>query len=440
MKRISPEEHERLVNLAKRREARRVARLRRLDAAAPAALSHSSSYLNSIEFYDRRAELSRQKRRHASRPLKFPKTFSFIDQPDDATAVIEDFVARAMTRPGRMYIDQRYCTAVDLCAEAVLNAVTREAKKYYKIGFAGHFPADPEIRQIVEATGISNELGVTTDQTGDFLCHRLVKGRFDGTQAKENSMCDEESASLIDYLNQCLQRYGKKLTGAAEQRFIDLVAEVINNCEDHSGRAEWWLAAYMRQPKDRDYGDCHIAIFNFGDTIAETLQRLDDSDTTRKAIEDLVRRHNAKKSFLTGKYSHENLWTLSALQGGVSSKNPKEPGHGHRGMGTVKMLQAFMRLGAVREGGDRPVMAILSGRTHIRLDQKYGLIQRPGAEAGQQDMITFNPQSSLLERPDEAYVCPVSRFFPGTLISLRFYIDPKHLESVPDYAEDHRPS
>ena len=84
-------------------------------------------------------------------------------------------------------------------------------------------------------------------------------------------------------------------------------------------------------------------------------------------------------------------------------------------------------------------MALVSGRTHIAFDGRYLMkeIETPSREL--RKTITFNKKHDLGVAPDPTCVRILERFFPGTLLSVRFFIDPMHLDEVPDYAKDHRP-
>jgi hypothetical protein len=114
-------------------------------------------------------------------------------------------------------------------------------------------------------------------------------------------------------------------------------------------------------------------------------------------------------------WQEESLWTLYALQEGVS-RFRNTVGHIDRGNGTVKMIEFFSELAS-----GRPQMALISGRTHILFDGKYRI--SPIEVDGEiRKVIAFNNNNDLRERPDPDYVRTLRNHFPGTLISLRFQL------------------
>jgi hypothetical protein len=441
VKRLDEEQRDAQLRQRDRKERHRLAQkllhFRRQKRLVQKSL-RKESYADIFTFYASRTQQGKQKRRRSA-TLQFPRVFSFIDAPDEAIRTVESFVAKVRSRPGQIGINQTRCEQIDVCAEGVLIALALAAKRKHKILYAGSFPEKPEVFEIVQATGITYALGISRDRSNRFLVHPLVQGRTSPGKSRESSVCELETTRLVEYINECLKRYGKILTSEAVGRFTDMIAEVVNNCEDHSGRAEWWLSAYMRQPEAAAYGDVHITIFNFGDTIADTMQRLPSDSEIRGDIEGLIRKLERERVFLKGAYSVENVWTLCSLQAGVSSKNPQPEELGHRGGGTVKLIEAFLRLGRVDGVDVRPKMALVSGRTHITFDGSYSFREVPTNAGEMRKTITFNSTHDLGEPPDPASVQILREYFPGTLLSFRFFLQQKHLDTVPDYAADHRP-
>jgi hypothetical protein len=160
---------------------------------------------------------------------------------------------------------------------------------------------------------------------------------------------------------------------------------------------------------------CHLVLFNFGDTIFESLQQNSTSYEMREKIIGLVKHHTDRNffDFSKRKWQEESLWTLYALQDGVSRYKSTEGGE-DRGKGTVRMLEALAGLSA-----EQRQMVIVSGSTCIQIDGTYTIQEGP-IDGNAQKTIAFNSQNSLLDPPDERAVRSLDARFPGTLISLRF--------------------
>jgi hypothetical protein len=228
-------------------------------------------------------------------------------------------------------------------------------------------------------------------------------------------------------VNDCLARYGFTLGPEIAGYLSSLVGEVIGNAEDHSSRGEWWMAAYLHQGSDVDYGDCHLTIFNLGKTLSETLQQLPADSLLRRNINSLVETHT-KFHFFGPSWTEENLWTLYALQEGVSRYNIEVDSLGYRGIGTVDMIEFFQRLGQSEK--TQPRMCVVSGKTHINFDNRYTMRPQKTQSGETRRIIAFNKENDLERPPETGYVAGLHRFFPGTLISLRFYLDKKHLKKT----------
>lgn len=161
---------------------------------------------------------------------------------------------------------------------------------------------------------------------------------------------------------------------------------------------------------------CEIAIFNFGNTIAETFQRLPRDSFTYKQVKAYLDTHSQRRLFSTG-WRHEDLFTLIALQGNVSSKNnnPQDT----RGNGTVDLIEFFQRVHAecAVAKDAQATMSLISGSTVIFFDGRYQM--RPNENGIK--VIAFNDDNNLLQRPSSSCVRQLrGATFPGTLISLKF--------------------
>lgn len=440
MKRVPPEDRARLdaraVRVGRRRLKRRLARAavgRRRNRGRPVPKN------GLIDEYAARAKLKPRKKGTPNRGrIDFPATFSFIDDPDAALAAIEEVVQAAVGRPRRLVFNQSACREVDFCAMSVLNALVVDLTGRQRVHCRGSFPNAPEPNEIARATGLAKALGALDpkDDPDNFLHHPLRMGRTTPVGAKRTSDRERESTALVEYINRCLDRFGFELADDGVHYLSSLVSEVINNAERHSGRPRWWVGGYLRAAPGAEVGDCQLAIFNFGTTIAESLRTLPETAALRSGIARLVSIHKDNRWFEpTRRWTEETLWTLFALQQGVSRKNDEPIGTdlGTNGQGTVDMIRTFQEMGQRHGRTERPAMAVVSGRTHIRFDGRYSM--RPVREPDGTDRMTiaFNEENKLSERPDETAVRALDRYFPGTVISLRFFLDRRYLSQVHEH-------
>jgi hypothetical protein len=248
---------------------------------------------------------------------------------------------------------------------------------------------------------------------------------------------DQELAAtrLVQYLCKCFEKAGYKLNIHGQRHVVKWVGEIITNAEEHSGRNEWFSIGYMLPPNRSDDGDspehligeCQLVIFNFGKTIFESIIDPNTPQGTRDEISQLAATHSRKKFFFAESFTQADLCTLYALQDGVSRFSVR-PGASSRGKGTVQMINAFQQLGS-SAGHSQPRMTLLSGRTRILFDPKYRLqpVRVPG---GVRNIIAFNDQNDLEEKPDPANVHMISGTFPGALLSFKFFMDRSFLKKL----------
>lgn len=113
-----------------------------------------------------------------------------------------------------------------------------------------------------------------------------------------------------------------------------------------------------RRHKVPEYGDCHITIVNFGTTLRDSLQSLPSNSKLRLDIETLTALHAGRSFFVRPHWNPDDLWTLYALQEGVSRYNKGVDDIGTRGVGTADVIDFFQQLGKSQAAGSEPKMCI----------------------------------------------------------------------------------
>jgi hypothetical protein len=286
------------------------------------------------------------------------------------------------------------------------------------------------------SSGILKHMGANVKLPAELLDRLRFSDLRVGRPSPPNVTSDIELAasSLAEFFDECLKTENHRLKEIWKSNLIQLVTEVLDNAEEHgSGQKIWYTIGYYNKfEQEDDGGECHIVIFNLGESIYESLNREDTSESLKTQIRDLAREHHERGYFAIVNRSvglwipmweEESLWTLYALQEGVSRFSNRPEGI-DRGNGTVKMIEFFAELAS-----GKPQMALISGRTHILFDGKYKLA--PVAIGNEtRKVIAFNKSNDLRERPDPEYVRTLWDHFPGTLVSLRFQLRQADLANV----------
>ena len=330
-----------------------------------------------------------------------------------------------------MHLDQSPCTLLDYGAEAVAGVIARAARDGHGVQFNGAYPRGEEELEMAVAAGLPKLMGVAVPSIPFFRPFPLHQGRCGAAKATASDERDRVADSFARYLDACLEDFGIGLSDVGLVRVLDLISEVIGNSEDHGRRPDWWLGGYLRRMDD-EHGDCHIALFNFGETIARSMQRLPSESMLRKQIEHLAGQH-VKNGFFGTSFGEDELWPLYALQAGASRFQTSPDGMDQtRGQGLAKMVTMFQELGATPRPGAEPRMALVSGSTYIRFNARRYPMKEQGTESGDfRRIIAFNDENKLERPPNPKNVRRLRAFFPGTVISLSLYLDRNHLRTLP---------
>lgn len=362
--------------------------------------------------------------------IDFPAIFSLLEDPDGVLFFFKKF----RTELGKKFIknlifDHSKCEVLGLDAVTLTDAylmeeLNRRGKDTLIVG--GVYPKSLPLKIMFKAIGTLRmmqhpEMALPEEveqriERSDLYCGNARSLR----KARDR---DDAATSLAEYFNRVLSHQGYTLVDEGQQYFCDLITEVIGNAEEHSGR--WYTRAFS-QPglaEGSDLEDCHIVIINFGKTIYESLSARSASSEVKGRIEAIAALHN-KMRFFKPEWNEECLWTLCALQHGVSRYTDTQKGLTLRGRGTVTMIKAFSELAVKPQK-----MCVLSGSAYILFDGTYQLYETDG-DGKKRLQISFNKEMSLEVPPDSTYVHSLKNHFPGTIISLRFSLNKQHLDEI----------
>lgn len=371
--------------------------------------------------------LSGRDRKHAPRKMradpipqiKVPESFSFLRTPKQSISVIRALARRRGAHLRGVVFDHSAVKEFDLAAECTLDIVAidlRRENRGRKLILRGHLPEDDRARRFIRAVGIIKNLSVAQHYLPEEEERRLkiFKMRTRRNTTASPLYKAQVLKEFVDYIDECLVEHGFKLRPEERARLLIYAGEILDNAEEHAGMREWSIVGYV----DTDSEDhlCEIAIFNFGRSFAETFSSLSQNSYAYKEVAPYLDQHRRKGFFNTG-WREEDLLTLVALQGHVSSKNTSSSTT--RGQGTVDIIKFFQKvhLECVGTAGPCAEMAILSGKTHILFDGTYQM----APDASGRNVIAFNAQNDLSSKPDPKYVRNLGGDgFPGTVISIRF--------------------
>ena len=349
-------------------------------------------------------------------PLRAPKVFSFIDNPDGTIGFMNTVIAEVLRGTRALYIDQSKHERIDLCAGAVLNAVAHEARSEVGTRFAGRYPRTDEAIEMVVAAGLPSLFhthNLSLPHVSTFEVRRGERVTADGTTS---SPVEAISHDLVSYVRRCFATHKRELSAEDLDRIGKIVGEVLANANEY-GNGQWWTSGYMRNRPGGQIGECHLVFFNFGPSVAESIRTLQQGEL-RSEIEQLVKAHNQQNFFgLSQSWDEDALWTLYALQEYVTCHHSETPTI--RGLGSAEIFSAFQELCASDDVTIAPRMSLVSGRVHFLFDGRYPMAE----DSKGRRILALNTHNDLDHPPDKGVVTLLQKPFPGTLLSLRFFLD-----------------
>ena len=434
MKKLDPEKKQRLINLQEERESRALKRKNTKKKKKPTIHQNVIKDSNLLNYLVKHNFQYKTKYKGPIHSIKIPKDFSFITNQNETLRTIAHLVT-AINDPSieHLNIDHSECLKLDLGASAVMDVIILEATKTWKSlenppVVDGFYSIDAKVNEIIKVSGIIKNLKhkdaeVAPEVLKKYELFTLQEGsKSQNLSAFQSTQAELIATKLTDYVDKILGKVDFMLTLAGKKNFIHMVSEVLDNAEQHSHTSTWYVSGYLNEKKI-----CNIAIFNFGETISETLSSAKLNWQLKNNIQELIKTHSKKGFFKFGyTWSAENLWTLYALQEGISRFNI-EGRKIHRGQGTVRLIEFFLDLASKNNIEVPPRMVLISGNTFILFDGKYSL--KDMSVAGElRQVIAFNEANSLEDRPDQNNIKKLKFSFPGTIITMRFCIEGEYLK------------
>lgn len=382
--------------------------------------------------------------------VKIPEVFSLIRNPDACIEVYCNIMnAFYKNDLDGMYFDHTYCRELEIGASTVMDVFVMNLEKHKKnqgieFSLAGRLPIEEKCKTMLIVSGIIKHLEFkeieqeTMDSyPGEIRRLDLISGgKSTSTYRVNHSLTSDIVATKVaHYFEECLTTQGLGIKPEGKAYIGQLVGETINNCQLHSGDfSQFYTLGHYFSEDGAGYGECQIVIFNFGQTIYEGLKHNALDSSTVNDLQEITKLHTNKGLFKFNHWDEEVLWTLYALQDGVSrEKSEEDP---DRGTGTVKLIESFQNIGATLKGKIAE-MSIISGSTHIYFDGKY-TIKREKRNNEYRDIIAFNEKNDLEDVPDKNYVKKLNNYFPGTIICLDFYIDRDYIINLQEERKNGR--
>jgi hypothetical protein len=230
----------------------------------------------------------------------------------------------------------------------------------------------------------------------------------------------KNAKTIVDYINNCLKNNSYELSIDGEKNILDMVGEILSNAEDHSPFNTYYVTANYKQFHYEDgsmVGELYMSFLNFGFSIYEGF--VETKDDNKELYDELKKGSEMIK--MSVPFSEDNLFTLYALQDGVSRLKFKDQS---RGTGTMKFLNCFFEFGDYHNNEKKhsPNFSILSGKTQLICDNKY----KPFIKNGEY-FLSLNDDKDLSLPPSKEHLKNLDFNFPGTLLSVSAFLNNEHI-------------
>lgn len=378
-----------------------------------------------------------------------PNVFSLIDNPKESFKFLRRVLLSLLCEQSkRVVIDYRNCRDLSIGAQVLLDIILSDVFHFYSrcveiprikrtvgitkefVGSGGSENTPRFVEKILFSVG---SFAIHTNQNIDFpdiipyaLCTHNRGANFNRVKAMERK--DVDTTALADYVIDSLAKMGKKLTIEALENLCIVIGEVLINAEEHATTQHRFSIGYFQDMTEdgQHVGIFRLAILNFGKTIYEKFK---DPACPNKAVVEkmnaLSKQYTGRSLFASKEFEEETLWTLYALQDGITSVADRKRGHG-----SIQFMDSFFKLNG-RDGNidPRSRMTIHSGRTSITLNNRHAISEET-INGERVKVMTFNDTNTFNQRPDKENVKFVENYFPGTMISAKIIFDEEDFSAI----------
>lgn len=372
-----------------------------------------------------------------SQKIEIPEVFSISEDVESAIRLLKKTYTLCMnSEVKKVFFDHSKCVNLGLSASTIMDIIVLAVEKYREksgnsLELSGNLPHDRKARDILLASGLPYHLKADSYESFD----EARVERFEtikGNHSLSVNKADEIATKLTLYFNKCLRTQSMELNDEGKRVLSRILGEVISNCEIHGGdSATWYTQGHYQMKEDNSYGEMQLLFLNLGETIYEGLKSQTTSTETKQRLEHIMKK---QKEYMNSYWDEEMIYTVFALQEGISRLRDKNiEGYEGRGSGTVSMIEMFNDIGE-SQNGLKPQMTIVSGNTQIRFTDDYKMQpvkfkEDKVFETGEKQIIAFNDENNIYAPANPKNVSKINQFFPGTVISLKFYLDSRYISN-----------
>lgn len=368
--------------------------------------------------------------------VKIPEYFSILNNTEQSIDVFQKMLNTLFIEtPNSVIFDYKDCKSIDLSTQVLFDIILKEYIIFTKLkvnknvsfpkNYGGNNIHDKSVSKMMWSVGSPANLGIRKLNFPDV--EKLNLQIYDHTKEKDENKRmkkkDIDTTEIAEYVVNSLKRVGKKLTSKKRDDLCNVIGEILINAEEHSTTRHRFSCGYFIEKNidDKHFGLFQLVILNFGQTIYEKFKSEDcPNKDIVKRMEDLSKKYTSRLFFLPGKFEEESLWTLYALQEGVTSISTDSY---KRGNGSIRFIESFFNIKGSQDDDNISRMTIVSGNTKIVFDGTYSITEGRSSDGTSHKMMTFNKSGTIEDKPDNKYVTYTKNYFPGTMICVELLLN-----------------
>jgi hypothetical protein len=367
--------------------------------------------------------------------FKIPNPFSLTENYDESFLFLKRLFHTLYTESASIIkLDFIDCERMDVDASVCMDILLHEFISFFKKRKVNSFKCN--VQKIIPVNYEKAAISKMLFSIGAYKTIKNLEISFPdiipfpliiGNNLSNGKTREIEVTKMVDYIVKCLAKMNRALNWEAENDLSKVIGEILINAAEHSGRKNHYAIGYFQETKNDSshLGIFNLTIFAFGNTIYQTFKSPEKSDLEIvKRMAELSNKYTARKLFLPRQFEEETLWTLYALQEGVTSIRDKK-----RGNGSIHFIESFFRLKGDMERDNSSALTLISGNTRIIFDGTYNIVEKPrGKDGFVYKMMTFNDSGDIEDVPNKKFVNFAENFFPGTMISAKISIKFNNIE------------
>ncbi|MDD6781620.1 MAG: hypothetical protein PUD89_01625 [Bacteroidales bacterium] len=377
--------------------------------------------------------------------VSIPPKFSIIDTPEESYDALRKIIYALLIEDiDRLTLDYANCESTELSTQVLLDIILKDYVHFKKIcrnnyrikkdifpQFGGININNKELKEMMWSVGSPATLGIAKREYDNVVEYPLRIHSIEKNTSEQKRMNQKEldTTELIDYVITCLGKMNKKLTPQKRDDLCTVIGEILINAEEHSTTNKRFSIGFFRDYDDNNNhcGLFRLVILNFGRTIYEKFKSDDcpNKNIVKKML-DLSNKYTKKLLFLKGEFEEENLWTLYALQEGVTSVSTNNY---KRGNGSIRFIESFFNIKGNTKQDDISKMTLLSGNTKIIFDGRYNIVEKNKNNETFR-VMAFNNDGDIECKPDSKCVCKTNNYFPGTMLSVKLLLNEDDIQEI----------